>query len=177
MCSGCFRRRLISQQGGGRDARFHLEDLRGWMFGPGGGGRRERRGLGTWSLSVPQFLHLCHDAGRCARTPPAPALHGVCVEGERGGPAGHAPRPPGTTCPALQRASRGRRSPARRLHSVSERRPAAGSRECFPGKRRKCRLGTACRVAEEGQGCLCLGRKKEEVQISHVVLLLFMAML
>lgn len=37
--------------------------------------------------------------------------------------------------------------------------------------------GRVSRVAWEGHGCLSQGRNKEEVQISHVVLLLFMAVL
>lgn len=47
---------------------------------------------------------------------------------------------------------------------------------CISCERRKC-WEAVSRVAWEGHGCLSQERNKEEVQISHVVLLLFMAVL
>lgn len=175
---------LFPTQGGGEDACFRPEDFPGWVFGPG-----EKEAAWELRASLCLNLPICAMMLKGMQGLPQP-WH--CMVGDGGGgwtvqavtkwPEVQTLRQPPNICLTFKRASSEHGSQACLLHGVSEsqRRRSAGewlSQKYFLGKRRKCRRGTACRVAVEGQGCLSLGRKKEEVQISHVVLLLFMAML
>lgn len=156
MCSNS--KGSCQMQGGGREAYFHPGPP-GWMLG-----FRDARALRCASVSPPvqwcPRIRHCTGRGSLRAVTQWPA---VC------GPDSQEHSPDIRQSIVQAQKSKGTlRSPRGVTGNTGEQKS--------PGKGEEVWMGQASRVALEGPGCLSPGGRKE-VQMSHVVLLLFMATL